>query len=131
MLVSQDMLALTSQSFPVRAAIVAGCIIGGGGQYGTLDFGIHSGVATADVNAAFVPNGSLSIACTPGVTLNMQIDGGQHYTTVRRMIRGGGAQSVSYRLYRSSTTTAANEITVGQTVAISAGNGNNILLPIN
>lgn len=63
--------AVTSQSFKVSATIVPGCAVatGSGGVLGTLDFGTHNGVESAPVSTSFVPNGALSIACTPGVAL--------------------------------------------------------------
>lgn len=81
--------AVTSQSFKVSATIVPGCAVatGSGGVLGTLDFGTHNGVESAPVSTSFVPNGALSIACTPGVALSMSINGGQNYSTVRRMKR--------------------------------------------
>lgn len=84
--------AVTTQSFQVSATITPGCSVaaGSGGLLGTLDFGTHSGVERGQVNTSFVPNGSLTIACTPGVALSMSIDGGQHYTSVRNMQRAGG-----------------------------------------
>lgn len=59
--------AVTSQSFKVSATIVPGCAVatGSGGLLGTLDFGSHNGVESAPVSTSFVPNGALSIACTP------------------------------------------------------------------
>ena len=96
--------AVTSQSFKVSATIVPGCAVatGNGGLLGTLDFGTHTGVESAQVSTSFVPNGALSIACTPGVALSMSINGGQNYSSVRRMKRSGGTEMVGYRLYSSS-----------------------------
>lgn len=70
--------AVTTQSFLVAATITPGCSVtaGTGGVLGSLNFGTRSGVATGQVSTSFVPNGSLSIACTPGVSLSMSIDGG-------------------------------------------------------
>ncbi len=71
-------MAVTSQSFKVSATIVPGCAVstGSGGLLGTLNFGTHTGVESAPVSTSFVPNGALSIACTPGVALSMSINGG-------------------------------------------------------
>jgi Uncharacterized secreted protein len=124
--------AITQQSFRVSATIVPGCSVttGTGGLLGTLDFGTHTGVESAPVNTSFVPNGSLSIACTPGVGLSMSIDGGQHYASVRQMQRSGGTQVVGYRLYSSSSLAANSEIGVNQAVAVTYTNSNNIALPL-
>ncbi|WP_368543721.1 spore coat U domain-containing protein [Enterobacter soli] len=124
--------AVTQQNFKVSATIVPGCSVtaGTGGVLGTLDFGTHTGVESAPVNTSFVPNGSLSIACTPGVGLTMSIDGGQHYASVRQMQRSGGTEVVGYRLYSSSSLAANSEIGVNQAVAVSYTNSNNIALPL-
>jgi len=124
--------AVTTQSFQVSATITPGCSVatGSGGLLGTLNFGTHSGVERGSVNTSFVPNGSLSIACTPGVALSMSIDGGQHYTSVRNMQRSGGASLVPYRLYSSSSLAANSEIGVNQAVSVAYTNSNNIALPL-
>ena len=65
---------------------------GTGGRFGTLDFGTRNGVDNTPVSTSFVADGALSIACTPGVALSMSIDGGQNYSSVRRMTRSGGTE---------------------------------------
>ncbi|GJL39585.1 TPA: spore coat U domain-containing protein [Enterobacter chengduensis] len=124
--------AVTSQSFKVSATIVPGCAVaaGSGGLYGTLDFGSHNGVESAPVNTSFVPNGALSIACTPGVTLSMSIDGGQNYSSVRRLKRANGTEMVAYRLYSSSSLAANSEIGLNQAIPVAYSNSNNIALPL-
>lgn len=124
--------AVTTQSFQVSATITPGCSVaaGSGGLLGTLNFGTHSGVARGSVNTSFVPNGSLSIACTPGVALSMSIDGGQYYTSVRNMQRSGATDRVAYRLYSSSSLAANSEIGVNQAVSVTYTNSNNIALPL-
>ncbi len=124
--------AVTTQSFQVSATITPGCSVaaGSGGLLGTLNFGTHNGVERGAVNTSFVPNGALSIACTPGVALSMSIDGGQHYTSVRNMQRAGGTNQVPYRLYSSSSLAANSEIGVNQAVSVAYTNSNNIALPL-
>lgn len=124
--------AITTQSFQVKATIVPGCSVtsGTGGVLGVLNFGTRSGVATGQVSTQFVPNGSLSLACTPGVALKMSINGGTHYTTVRNMQRSGGTQLVGYRLYSNSSLAANAEIGVNQDVSITYSDSNNISLPL-
>lgn len=124
--------AVTTQSFQVSATITPGCAVttGTGGVLGTLNFGARSGVATGQVSTSFVPNGALSIACTPGVALSMSIDGGQHYSSVRRMQRASGNDMVGYRLYSSSSLAANSEIGVNQAVPVIYTNSNNIALPL-
>ena len=110
--------AVTSQSFKVSATIVPGCAVatGSGGVLGTLDFGTHNGVESAPVSTSFVPNGALSIACTPGVALSMK--------------RSNGADVVGYRLYSSSSLAANSEIGVNQAIPVTYSNSNNIALPL-
>ena len=124
--------AVTSQSFKVSATIVPGGAVatGSGGLLGTLDFGSHNGVESAPVSTSFVPNGALSIACTPGVSLSMSIDGGQNYASVRQMKRSGGTDVVAYRLYSNSSLAANSEIGVNQAIAVTYTNSNNIALPL-
>ena len=119
--------AVTSQSFKVSATIVPGCAVatGSGGVLGTLDFGTHNGVESAPVSTSL-----LSIACTPGVALSMSINGGQNYSTVRRMKRSNGADVVGYRLYSSSSLAANSEIGVNQAIPVTYTNSNNIALPL-
>ena len=124
--------AVTSQSFKVSATIVPGCAVstGSGGVLGSLNFGTHTGVESAPVSTSFVPNGALSIACTPGVALSMSINGGQNYASVRRMTRNGGNDVVGYRLYSSSSLAANSEIGVNQAIPVTYTNSNNIALPL-
>ncbi|WP_313082391.1 spore coat U domain-containing protein [Atlantibacter sp.] len=124
--------AVTTQSFQVNATIAAGCSVASGvsGVFGTLDFGSHSGVDNRRVTTGFVPNTALNLACTPGVTLSMAIDGGQHYGSVRNLQRANGAERVPYRLYSAASLAANSEIGVNQAVTVSYTNSNNITLPI-
>ncbi|MCU2460339.1 spore coat U domain-containing protein [Enterobacter hormaechei subsp. hoffmannii] len=124
--------AVTSQSFRVSATVVPGCSVstGTGGRFGTLNFGTRSGVESAPVSTSFVADGALSIACTPGVALSMSINGGQNYSSVRRMTRSGGTEVVGYRLYSSSSLAANSEIGVNQAIPITYTNSNNIALPL-
>ncbi|WP_230350948.1 spore coat U domain-containing protein [Lelliottia sp. WAP21] len=124
--------AVTTQSFQVSATITPGCSVtaGTGGVLGTLNFGTHTGVEKTPVSTAFVANGALSIACTPGVALSMSIDGGQHYSSVRRMQRASSTDVVAYRLYSNSSLAANSEIGVNQAIPVAYTNSNNIALPL-
>ncbi len=122
--------ALPTQSFQVSASVVAGCQIQGGGVWGTLDFGTHSALDTLSVGTGFVQSTSLIIACTPGTTLNISIDGGSHYTTTRNLMLVNGNDRVAYRLYTSAGYSPASEIPVNQYITVGFGNAANITLPI-
>ena len=104
--------AVTSQSFRVSATVVPGCSVstGTGGRFGTLDFGTRNGVDNTPVSTSF--------------------DGGQNYSSVRRMTRSGGTEVVGYRLYSSSSLAANSEIGVNQAIPITYTNSNNIALPL-
>ncbi|WP_257574509.1 spore coat U domain-containing protein [Hafnia alvei] len=68
--------AIITAQFKAQATIVAGCaVLGTGSLFGTLSFGTYPGTGTGGVNGTFVQNTSLTLACTPGVTLNMAING--------------------------------------------------------
>lgn len=125
-------MALPTQTFQVTAAIVAGCVVSGTntGTYGTLNFGSRAGVGTATVNASFVQSSTINLACTPGTTLNMSINGGSNYGSTRNLKNTSTTDLVPYRIYTSSSYSAASEIPVNQNVALSYSNANNITLPI-
>lgn len=124
-------LTITTKTFTVGATITPGCSVtsGTGSVLGTLNFGTYTGAQSGQITTSFVPNASLSLACTPGVALSMTIDNGANYGTVRNLQRNGGTQRVPYRLYSSSSLAANTEITT-QSVAISYTDANNIALSI-
>ncbi|XBS69704.1 spore coat U domain-containing protein [Acerihabitans sp. KWT182] len=123
--------ALPTQSFQVSASIVAGCQIqGGGGVWGTLDFGSHSALDSRSVGTGLVQNAGLLIACTPGTTLSISLDGGRYYTTTRNLGQANGNDSVAYRLYTSAGYSPASEIPVNQSITVNFSNAANITLPI-
>lgn len=125
-------LTVSSQSFKVSAQIKAGCefTAGSQGRLGSLNFGSVSGVARGQLTAQFVPEQLLALACTPGVTLRMRVDGGLNYGSGRNMQREGGTERVPYRLYTSSGMGAGSEIAVGSDISLAVNNGNNIALPL-
>jgi spore coat protein U-like protein len=127
-----DALTVTTKTFAVGATIASGCSVtsGTGGVLGTLNFGTHTGAESGQISTSFVPNASLSLACTPGVALSMAIDGGLHYSSVRYLQRSGGTQLIPYRLYSSSSLAANSEIIMNQAVSVSYTDANNIALSI-
>ncbi|MDL2171635.1 MULTISPECIES: Csu type fimbrial protein [Asaia] len=85
----------TTTSVSVSAQIIGGCTINGAvpasggavGSFGTLDFG-----------------SAISLSCTPGITVMMSLDDGQHpLNGSRAMMRNGGTERVTYSLYRDSS----------------------------
>lgn len=124
--------ALPTKSFQVSAAIVAGCAISGSnnGVFGTLNFGTHPGVGSRAVNASYVQNTTLTLACSPGTTLSMSINGGSSYTTTRNLKNSRSGELLPYRIFSSAAYNAAAEIPIDQNVAVNYSNANNIILPV-
>ncbi|MCY1445117.1 Spore Coat Protein U domain protein [compost metagenome] len=119
--------AATSQSFQVSATVTAGClVVGGVSNYGSLNFGNRSALATNTVQVALT--GGVQLQCTPGVTLNMSIDGGQYNSGGRHMQLSTGSNRVAYQLFRDAAYSQA--LGIGQSVAVAYGDANNISLPI-
>lgn len=125
-------ITVTQKTFNVGATITPGCSVtsGTGGVLGTLNFGTHTGVESGQISTSFVPNAALSLACTPGVSLTMSINGGLYYSTVRNMQISGGTQKVPYRIYSNSSLAANTEIGVNQSVSVTYTDANNIALSI-
>ena len=119
--------AVTSQSFEVSATVTAGCLVTGGvSNYGSLDFGTHSALAT---NTVQVPlSGGVQLQCTPGVTLNMTVDGGQYNSSGRHMQLNSGSDRVAYQLFRDAA--FSQSLGIGQSVTVAYSDANNISLPI-
>lgn len=124
--------ALPTQTFQVSATIVNGCVVSGTntGVFGALDFGTQPGVGTRAVSASYVQSSSINLACTPGTTLNMSINGGSNYGTTRNLKVANNTDLVAYTLYTNASHSAASAIPVNQNVALSFSQANNITLPI-
>ncbi|MHC8327799.1 Csu type fimbrial protein [Pseudomonas sp. LB1P83] len=119
--------AVTSQSFQVSATVTAGClVVGGVSNYGSLDFGSQSALATSTVQVAL--SAGVQLQCTPGVTMNMSVDGGQHNSGGRHMQLTTGSNQVAYQLFRDAA--FSQSLGIGQSVAVAYTDANNISLPI-
>lgn len=119
--------AATSQSFQVSATIIPGClVVGGVSNYGSLNFGSRSALATGTVQVALT--GGVQLQCTPGVTLNMSVDGGQYNSGGRHMQLSSGNNRVAYQLFRDAA--FSQSLGIGQSVAVAYSDANNISLPI-
>ncbi|NBF04182.1 fimbrial major subunit CsuA/B family protein [Pseudomonas sp. Fl5BN2] len=124
---SASVLAATSQSFQVSATITAGClVVGGVSNYGSLAFGSQSALSTSTVKVAL--SGGVQLQCTPGVTLNMTVDGGQYNSSGRHMQLNSGSARVAYQLY--SDAAYSQSLGISQSVAVAYSDANNISLPI-
>lgn len=119
--------AVTSQSFLVSATVTAGClVVGGVSNYGNLNFGSQSALATNTVQVALT--GGVQLQCTPGVTMNMTVDGGQYNSSGRHMQLTTGSNRVPYQLFRDAA--YSQSLGIGQSVAVAYADANNIRLPI-
>ncbi|ARF52011.1 MULTISPECIES: Csu type fimbrial protein [Pantoea] len=120
----------SSTTFQVSASIVAGCVISGTntGIFGTLNFGTQSGLASSSVSASYVQSSTINLACTPGTTLSMTINGGSNYTTARNLKLANNTNTIPYYLYSNAAHTTP--IPVNTAVPLSYSNANNITLPI-
>lgn len=124
---SVGLTAATSQSFQVSATVTAGClVVGGVSDYGSLAFGSHSALSTSTVSA--VLTGGVQLQCTPGVTLNMTVDGGQYNSSGRHMQLNSGSERVAYQLY--SDAAYSQSLGISQSVAVAYSDANHISLPI-
>lgn len=118
--------AATTASFQVSANITTGClVVGGVSNYGALNFGTFSALATSTATAQ-LPGSSVKLQCTPGVTLNMQVDGGQNPGTSRNMKAGNSL--LAYQLYRDAG--FSQSLGIGQSVTVPYSDSNSISLPI-
>jgi spore coat protein U-like protein len=119
--------AVTSQSFQVSATVAAACLVMGGvSNYGNLDFGTQPALATNTVQVQL--SAGVQLQCTPGVTLNMSVDGGQYHSNGRHLQLDGGSARVAYQLF--SDAAFSESLGIGQSVAVAYSDANNISLPI-
>lgn len=119
--------AVTGSTFLVSATVAAGClVVGGVTNYGSLNFGTSPALATSVMTATLV--GGVQLQCTPGVTLNMTVNGGQYSTTTRNLQLNGGSARVAYQLFRDVALTQS--LGISQSVAVAYSDANNISLPV-
>ncbi|WP_425502859.1 Csu type fimbrial protein [Pseudomonas spelaei] len=122
-----SLLAVTSQTFQVSATIIPGClVVGGGSNYGNLTFGTYSALSTSTVSVAL--SGGVTLQCTPGVTLNMSVDGGLHNSSGRHMQLNSGSALVTYQLFQDAA--LSQSLGISQSVSVAYSNANTITLPI-
>lgn len=138
MLAGEGALAGTSASFDVMASIAAGCAVDGvgtsgdAGLIGTLDFGHDTTLSTASHSAVLSENRAITVRCTPGVTLQLAINGGLYASGGVRNLRVGGSSTdrLPYRLFSNAGMT--DEIGIGQnrSILVTAATMNDVWLPI-
>jgi spore coat protein U-like protein len=99
------------QTFEIAATIVRGCTVAtdAGGRWGAIALGTVQGLRGASATGTLVSGGvaGLALSCTPGTTVNVAADTGDHAAAgQRRLMRSGGSESVPYTLYADGATTA-------------------------
>jgi len=120
--------AATTSTFLVNATIQAGClVVGGVANYGNLNFGSFSALSTAAATTQ-LSGTTVTLQCTPGVTLNMAVDGGQNNNGSRNLKRSSGSNLQVYQLFRDAAFSQA--LGINQTVAVSYSDPTAIQLPI-
>ncbi|MGE8323701.1 MAG: spore coat U domain-containing protein [Pseudomonas sp.] len=121
--------AATTSNFTVTAQIVAGClVVGGVSQYGTLDYGSHSALATGALSTS-LGGTTVTFQCTPGVALSMSLGGGQNSASgTRNLKRTGGTEVLAYQLYQDAA--FSQSLGIGQSVAVSYTDPTTIKLPV-
>lgn len=119
--------AVTSSTIQVSASIIAGClIVGGGSNYGSLNYGSHSALSTSPISTSLA--GGVQLQCTPGVTMNMSIDGGQNNSSGRHLKLNSGSAQVAYQLFRDAA--FSQSLGIAQSISVAYSDANNIRLPI-
>jgi spore coat protein U-like protein len=126
---SSGALAGPATTFQARATVVSGCeVAGGGASWGRLDFGTAPALRESEKTASATLASDLRIACTPGVSLSMNVDGGHHQDGLRRMEETASGGMVPYRLY--SDAGMQNELLPGQAVPVAFADASDIALPL-
>ena len=119
--------AVTSQSFLVSATVTAGClVVGGVSNYGSLNYGSQSALATGTVRVALT--GDVQLQCTPGVSVSMQVNGGLNNVSGRHLKMGSGTAQIAYQLFQDAARTQS--LGIAQSVNVPYTNANAISLPI-
>lgn len=117
----------------VKASIVNGCVVSGTNPsaIGTLNFGTLPGInsTATTASAVFANNTTIILACTPGTTLTMSINGGLNYANGSRNMKiANNTNVVPYALYTNAAHTTA--IPLNTALTVTYNNANNITLPI-
>jgi spore coat protein U-like protein len=111
--------AETSKSFSVTAVIATGCAVAtdGAGHWGQINLGTVNGAIGGSASASLLNSGisDLRINCTPGTTVNVTADNGDHATGgARRLGHATDAASfVPYTLYANGSQTPWTSQSIG------------------
>lgn len=121
----------TSCMIEVSATIVKGCVITQSSQdidFGTLDFGLYHQSDSGMKAANLVQDTIVEMRCTPGVALEMSIDGGKHYQETHRLKHSGADEYIRYQLYRDSA--RQQSISINTPMRIQLGSDGRLTLPL-
>jgi spore coat protein U-like protein len=129
LLLATPLSAVTTSTFTVTAQIVAGClVVGGVTSYGTLDYGTQSALSTSTLSTS-LGGTTVTFQFTPGVAMNMSVDGGQNSASgTRNLKRTSGTQLLAYQLYRDAA--YSQTLGIGTSVAVSYSDPTAIKLPV-
>lgn len=120
--------AALSSTFLVNATVAAGClVVGGVSNYGNLAFGSYPALSSVAVTTQ-LSGTTVTLQCTPGVTLSMAIGGGQNNNGSRNLKRSTGSNLVAYQLFRDAGYSQA--LGIDQTVTVSYSDSTAIKLPV-
>ncbi|MEH3035885.1 MAG: spore coat U domain-containing protein [Sphingomonas adhaesiva] len=130
-LIAAPAAAETAKPFEVSARILPGCLVAtdAGGRWGTIDMGQVAGVpgSIGDATLVSTAGAGLSIECTPGLAVNVTADTGDHPASgERRLQRGGGTDTIPYRLFADGSATPW----AGSALPLSFATGGTRRLPV-
>ncbi|WP_242551953.1 Csu type fimbrial protein [Photobacterium ganghwense] len=118
---SAPMVTASSDSFKVTATIDTGCLVNGSvsgssttvGQMGALDFGRVATLSATQLESTVTYNSSLMLSCTPGVAMNVALNGGLYQEDgLRQMKHVSEDAKVTYLLFQDLARTTIFDIDV-------------------
>ena len=133
-----QVIAATTGTFQVSADIVRGCAVDGlgmsgtTGKFGKIDFGSTSALSPSTQTASLSGSQVIVLRCTPGISLNVTLNGGEHADPgVRNLQRSGlPATRLNYRLYSDAGLTTEYVINQARAITVPSASANGVTLPI-
>ena len=123
-------MAATSSTFRVTAAIMPGCRLSGASsplQWGVLDFGTLPMVSRDRLRTSLQTSPGLKLMCTPGVSLQMSVNGGLNAHRGQRHLHNG-THDLAYQLYDDAGLT--RPIAIDQPVSLNYDRAEDVRLPL-
>ncbi|UXI02016.1 spore coat U domain-containing protein [Photobacterium sp. TY1-4] len=121
--------AATSDTFQVSATIEDGCLVNGAvadpdhvlGIIATMDFGSVPVTLPTAVSASLIYQSTFTLSCTPGITMNVSVNGGTNQTDGSRHLKHQSEpELIAYQLYRDAAKSQALAIGVAYPVDTSS-----------